>query len=198
MASKDDELLVEKVLNGDRQAYAGLYEKYRRQAHAFALKKTRNPDTAEECVQEGFTRAYYLLGKLHDRSKFFGWLLSIIANVASVDRRSTVHEKTSIDYINKDGTGVEFHDHVTPDPSNSLGEQEIRDKIMEAIDQLPEEQRQPILLHYLEGLRYREIGALLDMPEGSVRGYVHRAFCALREKFPNLVHKGMKDELPED
>ena len=170
----DDAALVERARRGDGAAFEALVRRYARQAHAVALAVVKETADAEDVCQDAFIRALERLEECRDPARFGAWLLRIVRNRAhSVRRYLGVRDAAPLDTIplSSDGAG----------PARDTDLSLLREDLLEALGTLTEVQRQVVLLHDLEGWKHREIGELLDLPEGTARAHLFHARRALRD-----------------
>jgi RNA polymerase sigma-70 factor, ECF subfamily len=168
-----DAVLVGLARAGDRAAYEALVRRYTRVAYMVALGVVREPADAEDVCQDAFVRA---LERLDDcePARFGAWLLRIVRNRAhSVRRYLGVRNAASLE------VAVVASD--TAGPERDAARSRLRSDLLSALATLKEVQRQVVLLHDLEGWKHREIGELLDLPEGTVRAHLFHARRALRD-----------------
>lgn len=168
-----DASLVERAREGDDAAFEALVRRYLRPAHAVALAVLKEPADAEDACQDAFVKA---LERIDDcePARFGPWLLRIVRNRAhSVRRYLGVREASPLDVVAVASTQA--------GPERQLERGRLRDDLLAALAGLKEVQRQVVLLHDLEGWKHREIGELLDLPEGTVRAHLFHARRALRE-----------------
>jgi RNA polymerase sigma-70 factor (ECF subfamily) len=176
----DVALLVERALGGDPQAADRLVRLHMGAAYAVALAVTRNPHEAEDVAQDALVLALERLAECRDPRKFGGWLVRIVRNRAFNHRR----------YLGIRAAEPLEHADAAPGGSTPLDEaerSEIRDRLNEAVGELPQTQREVLLLHDLEGWKHREIGESLGMPEGTVRYHLFNARRAVRGRLRALV-----------
>jgi RNA polymerase sigma-70 factor, ECF subfamily len=167
-----DAALVERARQGDSAAFEVLVRRYMRPAHAIALGVVKEPADAEDVCQDAFVRALERLDDC-DPARFGAWLLRIVRNRAhSVRRYLGVREAAPLDALVV-ATGE-------AGPHRTLERSRLRDDLLAALAGLKEVQRHVVLLHDLEGWKHREIGAMLDLPEGTVRAHLFHARRALR------------------
>lgn len=168
-----DAALVQRAREGDGAAFEVLVRRYMRPAYAVALGVVKEPADAEDVCQDAFIRALERLDDC-DPVRFGAWLLRIVRNRAySVRRYLGVREAAPLDALAL-ATGE-------PGPHRMLERSRLRRDLLAALAGLKEVQRQVVLLHDLEGWKHREIGALLDLPEGTVRAHLFHARRALRD-----------------
>ena len=165
--------LVLAVRRGDRDAAGRLLQRYLRACRAVALAVTGSEDDADDVCQDGFVAAVARIDDCRDPAKFGGWLLQIVRNHARNHRRRRVLRETL--------PLAESTASLTPDPGLAAERAELRSRLGAALGRLPEQQREVVLLHDLEGWTHREIGERLDLPAGTVRSHLHHARRKLRE-----------------
>lgn len=164
--------LVRRARRGEERAFGLLVERYRRPAYAVALSVTGRHEDAEDAAQESFLVALGRLEECRSPDRFGGWLMTIVRNRSkNLVRRESLREMDDLP------PGVRSR---VPTPDRIMETSELRSILQGALDQLPEVQRQIVLLHDLEGWKHREIADRLDLPCGTVRSHLHFARKALR------------------
>lgn len=166
-----DHELVLAVLDGDPTAYKGLVERYQGRIYSVCFSMVRNPEDARDLAQDAFVKAYQNLARFQLRSSFYTWLCRIAMNV-SIDflRRQKVRAAELFEdgIATRESGGVLSIGHQREDPGRNLERKRLLERISEALDELPEEQRQIVVLREIDGLSYKEIAEVLDIPEGTV------------------------------
>lgn len=171
---KDDAALVARVLDGDKAAFEGLVRRYTRPAFAVAVGIVKEKADAEDVVQDAFIRALERLEDCRNPAKFGSWFLQIVRNRAhSVRRYLGVRQAAPLDALPLASD--------RPGPHTEAVRSRLRSDLAEAIGDLTEVQQDVVILHDLQGWKHREIGEMMDMPEGTVRAHLHHARKALRE-----------------
>lgn len=177
-ARAEDERLVTRVVAGDRRAFEALYDRYAATVFGLALKMLGEREVAEDAVQEIFWRVWRRLGSF-DRSRAFApWLFGIAHNYCIDELR---RRKVRPQQVYEDDDHPILSD--IPDDTD-VGETAIlteqRQVVRTALDQLPEEQRQALLLAYFGGLTQQEIAAQLGNPLGTVKTRMRLGLQKLR------------------
>jgi RNA polymerase sigma-70 factor (ECF subfamily) len=174
---------VEKARGGDRAAFEGLIRKYSRLVYAQAYSHVRKREEAEDVVQETFMKAFQARDQIREPEKFPQWLLSIARNKAidSMRKRAPLPLPEE---------GLQRPDPNAEDPERGLETVELREKVFQAIDGLPERYRMAVTLRYLEGLDYRGIEKAMGITNGAVRGILGRTLQALRKSLKPLMKTG--------
>ena len=168
-----DSELVDLVRQGDRGAAGRLLERYLRACRAVALAVTRDEADADDVCQEAFVTAITRIGDCRDPVRFGGWLFQIVRNRARNLARSPLARRV-----------VPLDEHEpsrAPSPLAEAERQELREQLLAALAEIPEQHREVVLLHDLEGWKHREIGDRLGLPEGTVRSHLHHARRRLRQ-----------------
>ncbi len=178
----DDLNLVERAKSGDDGAFEALYDKYSAKVYNLALRMSKNPDDALDLSQDIFIRVYKSLVFFKGQSSFSTWLYSIASN-ACVDftRRESKRKTDSID-------DVAFELPDLRSPESEAEQKELRLSIANAIDALPYEQREVIVLREINGLSYAEIADALDIEVGTVKSRIARArerLCVILKDYGN-------------
>ena len=166
-----DTVCIERVLEGDPSAFGPLVERYQGRIYAVVYGMVRNREDARELSQEAFVKAYRNLERFRFNASFYTWLCRIAMNV-SIDhlRRQKLRRTEVFDegIAARDDDGVISLAHHRNDPGRNLERKRLRERIMSAMDELPDDQKQVVVLREIEGLSYKEIAEVMDIPEGTV------------------------------
>jgi RNA polymerase sigma-70 factor, ECF subfamily len=148
--------------------------------YGYAVVLSRNSVEAEDLVQETCLRALRSAGQLRPNSNVKGWLFTILRNIWFNEVRRW---RTTPDMVELDADGSDAIEPVDParDPHAAYVSRVERERVREAIQQLPLEFREIILLREYEELSYQEIAAVLNCPPGTVMSRLARARSRLRE-----------------
>ncbi|MEW6749772.1 MAG: sigma-70 family RNA polymerase sigma factor [Candidatus Latescibacterota bacterium] len=182
-----DAELVARTLAADETGYAGLVQRHRGAVQGMAYHWTGDFDAAQDIAQEAFVQAYLHLGELRDPSRFGPWLRQLAANLS---RRwlSTRRRHCSM------GGEEAVLPSLDPLPSERVERDEVRRLVHAALARLTPASRLAVALHYLGGLSYPEIGALLDIQPNAVAARLHRARRHLKESLMETVESGLCGE----
>jgi RNA polymerase sigma-70 factor, ECF subfamily len=188
---QDDAALIERCRAGDVAAFEPLVEKYRQRVWRLAFNTLRDREEAWDVAQEAFIRAYQALPSFRGQSAFYTWLYRIVMNVATDRARSRGAQGRA---FGTERVPEEDWDRVLPDqnpgdeaPDDAAARREQRQKIVQALDTLPEHHRKIVMLSDLEGLSYREIADTLEIPMGTVMSRLHNARKRLRDALRPLL-----------
>jgi RNA polymerase sigma factor (sigma-70 family) len=173
-AHLSDEALPALVARGDEAALAELYDRFGRVAYGLALRIVRDPNLAEDAVQDAFLAAWRTAISFDPgRGKASTWLLTLVHRRAvDVVRRE---ERRRSDPLDTESTA---HGEATEDTSE-LREQ--RQAVQAALAQLPPDQRQALELAYYGGLSQTELAERLGVPLGTVKSRMFTALAKLRD-----------------
>lgn len=188
-----DLLLVERARGGDHRAFEMLMVKYRRRIERLVGRMIRDPDLAQDVVQESFIRAYRAMPKFRGESAFYTWLYRIAINTAkkallAIKRDPLVTESSRAGSDEVDETSrkeTEPSDGETPDAL--LASKEVAAAVNAAVDALSDDLRQAITLREIDGLSYEEIAEVMSTPIGTVRSRIFRAREAIAARLRPLL-----------
>jgi RNA polymerase sigma-70 factor (ECF subfamily) len=188
LKSPSDADVIARARKGDHDAFRVLVERYQERAYGLARRVLRDEEWARDVVQEGFLKVYRSLDRFEGRSSFYTWLYRIVMNLCLDAKRSDRSNR----HVEWDETAPLEADPGSADalspvhreftgPAGSLERAELREFMARAIEQLPDDARQTLLLREVEGLSYAEIAECLDVPKGTVMSRLHHARRRVRE-----------------
>ncbi|MEO7793353.1 MAG: sigma-70 family RNA polymerase sigma factor [Thermoanaerobaculia bacterium] len=180
-----DEALVRSVLSGDRERFETLVERYQTRLVNYLYRMVRNLEEAHDLTQEVFIRVYQALDRYDSQYRFSTWLFRVAQNAAiDVIRKRRIHlvPLTRRADDGSDGTvDLELPDGQ-PSALEALQGRELDASIRTAIDTLPWEYRELILLRHYGELAYEEIAEVKAMPLGTVKNKLFRARQMLKQQ----------------
>jgi RNA polymerase sigma-70 factor (ECF subfamily) len=183
-----DALLVDRVKRGDMHAFEMLVVKYQRRIQRLVARMVRDTEQVEDIAQETFIRAYRALPQFRGESAFYTWLYRIAVNTAKkalmdMKRDPVVTESALASRGDSNETSsLENELSTTETPEAVLASREIAQTVNAAIEALPDDLRQAIVLREIEGLAYDEIASLMNCPIGTVRSRIFRAREAIAQR----------------
>lgn len=188
MAQRSDEALMLAYKGGDVAAFEILVRRHERPVYNFILRSTGRKDTAEELLQEVFLRIVRSAPKYEQSAKFTTWAYTIARNLC-IDRARKYRNRREYSLNNPVGGadaagGASFQDQLV-DEAGSAAPVEYERKIFlarlrEALDELPEDQREVFVMREVSGLKFREIAEILECPVPTVKSRMRYALEALR------------------
>ncbi len=182
-----DERLVLLSKDGDLDAFNRLVDRFQGTVYSLCLRLLGNPQSAEDATQEAFLSAYRSVSRF-EGGNFRSWLLRIAANESKDElrRRSRRDRAGSLDQM----VGTLEMPMEIPDPSpgaeSELERKELGAVIQRALDRLPFDQRQAVVLLDVHGYRYEEIARMTGSSLGTVKSRIHRARERLRRDLSGL------------
>lgn len=171
--------IIERCIKGDKKAEFALFQQYAKQMYNVAYRITGNSFEAEDTVQEAFVKAFAKLKSFKGKSTFGAWLKQIVVN-------------QSISLLRKQKL---FFEHLNEEISNEPNEETIIDidsnedinKIMNAINKLPDGARIVFTLKAIEEYKFSEISTMLGLSESNCKVQYHRSKKILKEKLKHKV-----------
>jgi len=158
-------------------------------AYNLARWLTRNDHDAEDLVQESYLRAFKFFGNFHGANAR-GWLLTIVRNTCYTWFRENRAEELTTSF-NEDIHSTEADPF---DPQKLLVQRESSQLLRQALEELPLEFREVLVLRELEGLSYKDIAVIADIPPGTVMSRLARARIRLKQCLSKLIGKeGYRD-----
>jgi len=170
-AALSDTELVELALT-ELDAFGELVRRHQDFVYGAALRIVRNPVMAQDLAQEAFVRAHRALPGFRGQAQVRSWLYRIATNLAlnAVSRRREYPTETLPDRPSLRG------------PAADTEVSALRRELEEAISELPQKLKEPLVLREYEGMTYQEIAEVLDLPINTVRTRILRGRRALRER----------------
>jgi RNA polymerase sigma factor (sigma-70 family) len=171
--------LIARAQRGDGSAYEELVHAYQGIAFRTAYLIAGGAAEAEDAAQDAFVKAWRALGRFRPGAPFKPWLLRIVANEARNRRRSAGRQAH---LALRAGAETPSGD-AAPSPEAALLGSERRERLLAAVNELPEEQRVVISLRYFVELSEEETAEALGLPRGTVKSRTSRALERLRESY---------------
>jgi RNA polymerase sigma-70 factor (ECF subfamily) len=191
VTAEDDAELVARCRNGDIAAFEPLVEKYRQRVWRLAYNVLRDREEAWDVAQEAFIRAYQALPAFRGQSAFYTWLFRIVMNVASDRARARAARGRAFgtERVPEEDWDRVMLDKGTadPPPDDAAATAQDRERITKALATLSPQHRDIITLSDIEGLSYKEIAEVLDIPMGTVMSRLHNARRRLRAALGPLL-----------
>jgi RNA polymerase sigma-70 factor, ECF subfamily len=177
-----DDKLVAGALDGDRQMFGILVERYWRMAVALASAKIDGYDAAQDIAQESFLKAYSQLDTLKNQSRFAGWLSKIVLQQCCDHIRK--QSRAAITPI--DSVSSELLAAAKSNPG--LTDQQIR-FIRKTVASLPDKLRTVIIMRFIGELNALQIAAQLNKRHGTIRVWLHRAYKILQKELASVIEE---------
>jgi RNA polymerase sigma-70 factor (ECF subfamily) len=172
-----DSATLNRAKLGDAAAFTRIVETYYARSLRFARAMLRNPDEAEDMVQETFVRVFRALPRYEERQRFESWLFHILANCCrTANKGFRRHDVDSLD--DNDLWQRLPSDHRT----DAALDHEFGDEVRQALAELPDYNREVFLLHYIEEFSYEEIERITGIKRSALKMRVKRASDYLRAR----------------
>jgi RNA polymerase sigma-70 factor (ECF subfamily) len=188
-ARTTDEQLVAAILEGDRDRFADLVGRYQGRLVNYLYRLLRSSEDAHDLAQEVFLRVYQALDRFDPRYRFSTWLFRVAQNAAIDQIR---RQRLRLVPMHREApAGEEPREWEFPSagagPYGELRNRERGEAIQEAVEALPWEYRELILLRHYGELSYEEIATLKRLPLGTVKNKLFRGRQMLKEKLADFV-----------
>jgi RNA polymerase sigma-70 factor (ECF subfamily) len=192
-----DEQLVEAALNGDRQAFQFLVRRHQRALVNHIYRHTGQRDGAVDLAQEVFLKVYLSLASFDPKYRFTTWLYRIASNCAIDHLRKRQPLTCPLHCDSKDGQR-ELPDRNLagnePTPHEMLRLRELQVRLEAAVQSLPTDYRQLILLRHRQHCRYDEIARITQLPIGTVKNRIFRAREILRHELADVLESEVRHD----
>jgi RNA polymerase sigma-70 factor (ECF subfamily) len=175
--SFDSDRAAVEAARRDPLRFEALYRKYVAQVYSFALYETRDHHAAEDLTEQVFLRVLRALPGFDERgagqaSTFRAWLFQVARNALANERRhQRRHPVAPLD--------LEAQIIAPDDPASAAVARDEAERTWQAVNRLPAERRQAVVLRFVEEMSAREIGEVMGRTEGAVRVLIHRALRAV-------------------
>jgi RNA polymerase sigma-70 factor (ECF subfamily) len=173
--SLSDYELIKLCLTGEDDAFAELIGRYKNNLARVIYNLIRNRDEVSDLLQEVFIKIYKSLRQYNPEYKFSAWSARIAVNLCLDQLRRQKPLPVSLE------NGPEFRDN-SDTPEDVYLKKEAQRRLGQALDELPEKYRIPLILYHQNGLTYQEMVTVLELPLTIVKNRLYRARLMLREK----------------
>jgi RNA polymerase sigma-70 factor (ECF subfamily) len=188
LTTYSDEDLMARFCRGQTETFGVLLRRYERELYGYLRRYLGDSDLAEDVFQNTFLQVYIKSGQYEIGRPVRPWLYTIATHQA-IDalRRNGRHQTLSLDQSQKqleDGevrSLLELLETRGPGPLDLALGSERRERVRASVEALPEFLRQVVILAYYQGLKYREIAEILEIPVGTVKSRLHAALVKLQE-----------------
>jgi RNA polymerase sigma factor (sigma-70 family) len=183
---QQDNIYISKVLEGDRNAFAYLVDKYKTMVYSLALRMVKDREEAEEISQDAFIKAYQSLASFKGKAKFSSWLYRIVYNTAISKLRQQPAGKVSLDESNlPDTLYMESKENY-----DTLSAGERKKYLEKAMDSLDGDERMFVILYYYEERELDEIAEIAGLTKTNTKVKLFRA----RKKMLTVLQSYLKEE----
>ncbi len=176
---------------GDLEAFDRVVRQFQDMAVGYAYSILQDFSLAEDAAQEAFIQAFYDLAALRESQAFPAWFRRLVFKQCDrLTRRKRV-PTVSLE------ASPELADPGR-NPLDVVQQREVRDAVLNAVNELPENERAATALFYIDGYSMAEVGEFLEVPVSTVKSRLHAARRRMQERMVGLVEETMKQHAPGD
>ncbi|MEK7849660.1 MAG: sigma-70 family RNA polymerase sigma factor [Candidatus Omnitrophota bacterium] len=184
----NEDQIIQRVKNGDQNAFCELVEKYKEKALNIAFSFCRNHEDAKDVSQEAFIKVFKTIRNFRSESRFYTWFYRILINLCKdYLRRKMKNKAISANIrINNEAQEEESIFEIIasglPGPKEQLLNKELGEELTKALDSLPEQQKRIFTLKNIHGLKINEIAEIVKCAEGTIKAHLFKATLNLQER----------------
>ncbi len=182
-----DDQIIERTLAGETDAFSLIVQRWERPIYGLSLRMLGRDEDAQDVCQETFLAAFRNLRKFRGDAKFSSWLYRIALNAchSRLRKQGGVQEK-SIDQEDADGNKYEIADSDTEFLPERLQRDQRAAMVRKALQALPPEMRQVIIMKEYEELTFAEIAEVLQLPVSTVKSRLYTGLQQMRTRLENV------------
>ena len=180
-------ILVRRARAGETAAFGELVSIYMQRCYYVALGMVGSPQDAEDLSQEAFARAFRARARLDPDRPFYPWLYQILRRLCFNFTRDTSARRRKLEYAGGWLVAEARSRAAADDPERVRTTDALRERLEHEIAELSPTQREVFVLKEFQGLKYREIAELLDVPIGTVMSRLYAARQRLAERLVGLA-----------
>ena len=186
-SANDEQTMWRVKLAGDPEAFARLMARWELPIQRLCARMTGDPHRAEDLTQTAFTRVFARRTDWEPTGRFSTFLWRIALNLCHDEmRRINRRGECSLEALDEDGGAAEVFAAEEPAPDAQADARERGELVREALLQLAPQYREVVVLRHYEDLKFREIAAVLDLPEGTVKSRMAEALAQLNRFLKHL------------
>ena len=189
MKQKDAEL-IQRILQGDQDAFASLVNKYQKGVHALAWRKIGDFHIAQEITQDAFLKAYQKLGTLKSYDLFAGWLYVIASNLCLDWLRKNPPPEQSLEVTDASEVNQVSYSRYIAGNQAAEADETRREVVKKLLQKLPESERTVMTLHYLGEMTIKSISGFLGVSPNTVKSRLSRARNRLKKE-ENMIQQNL-------
>lgn len=196
LARVEDCELVERVKQGQTEAYGELVRRYQDRVFNACWRICGHLEDARDLTQEAFLKAFEGLGSFRQQSGFYTWIFRVAVNLSLTHRRNVHRRRTVSLDAGSAATGTQadelvkrVQDESDNDPTRGPGDAELHAAVARALQMLDDDHRAVIVLRDIEGFDYQEIATILQIPQGTVKSRLFRARIALQQMIDPAISR---------
>lgn len=186
-ADASDDHLIARTLAGETEAFSLLVRRWERPIYSLTLRMLGRDEDARDACQEAFLAAFRNLNKFRGDAKFSSWMYRIALNACHTRLRSTNGVSYSLDEEDENGRRLEVADTKTEPLPDRLHRAERSQLVRRALQALPPEMRQVIVMKEYEEMTFAEIADVLGIPVSTVKSRLYTGLQQMRMRL-NTLH----------
>jgi len=183
--------LVRRTKAGDLSAYEELFNRYQKRVYNIVYQIVSDENEAADLTQEVFVRVWTSIRTLKAEEAFFTWIRTVAVNICrDYMRRKAPVRMESLDQRLELDSESEVERQVadwSSNPEKTMQSRDLERAVRKAVQSLPVEHREVVVLHHLEGMDVQEIAAALKCPVGTIKSRLARARESLRRKLAGYL-----------
>jgi RNA polymerase sigma-70 factor (ECF subfamily) len=180
----EDAQIIERTLCGEPEAFNLLVHRWERHIYGLALRMLGRDDEAKDATQETFLSAYRNLSKFRGEAKFSSWIYRIALNICNTKLRGRNKNLVSIEE-QQESSGFEVAAD-TQDLAEGIQREQVARHVRRALQGLPAEMRQVIVMKEYEGLKFSEIADVLGIPISTVKTRMYTGLSELKKRLEHV------------
>lgn len=186
--TEEEQVLVDRCRQGDREAFTGLMLRYEKQIYNFTYRMLGNAEEAQDLTQDVFIAVFRGIKSFRAEAKFSTWLYRIALNqtrnrIKYLSRRNFFNRKTRPEEPGRtlSADNPEVLADPAPSPEHWAMTKDLAAQVQQCLDQMPPQSRQLLVLRDVQGFSYEELGEMLSLNQGTVKSRLHRARNTLQK-----------------
>ena len=189
--TKSDLLLIKEWRHGDASSYEELTKRYAAKIYSLALRLMKDPEDAEEVLQDVFVTIYRKIESFEGKSSFSSWLYRVTFNAALMKLRkrrtaNSISLEDALTQINLSSAQISVNQ---AEAERAATRGQLAAALEEEVQRLPAEYRMVFVLKDVDGLTSREVSKILDISVPAVKSRLHRARLMMRRRLKNLYQE---------
>jgi len=177
-----DIALMALIKEGEVKAFELLLSRHQKSVYNLALRFLGDPDDAEDIMQNTFIRVYKASQTYTPEAKFTTWLYTIVKNLCF----NVLRSRRSAEIISMDSEYLPELPARTEDPIERISRSQVRETVIRAVNNLPENMKMAVILSKYHDLQYDEIAAIMGCTVNAVKLRVHRAKIILAKELKGI------------
>ncbi|MEJ5252963.1 MAG: sigma-70 family RNA polymerase sigma factor [Chthonomonadetes bacterium] len=193
MSTREERHLIRAAQQGDSRAFDRLVHRYQAQVYRAMTRACANPDLAADVLQEAMIRAFRALPRFRGDASFATWLYRIARNLCvRKQQQMMAYPTVSLDQPMGEGEDAsaligQMIDFSAENPQQVVLDEELRQKVKEAVDKLPPNLREVLILRDMEDLSNQETAERTGLTVAAVKARLHRARALLRQQLEEYL-----------